>query len=172
VTSIQNECKELLFFCEKGFQIEPTITATNVTDKVEIFSFKYSDERTAEITFSDPLRFVYEPNASLLKSGAFKILGTAFKLSKLHPNTHLFTSSTLIDQFPGRIFQIEAKVKLDPKRLLDYFEEGKANIFTRNYPLTVDEIRKRSRLKDGGDKFLIGCSGRTEKLLLAGKQVK
>lgn len=172
ITSVRNECKELIFFCKENFKSEPVITAINVDGKEDVFSFLISDERKAQIQFSDPLEYIYEPNASLLKSGAFKTLGVAFNIPKLHPNTHLYTSATLIEEFPGRIFQIEAIAKSGRKKLMDYFESGSANIITRNYPLSVDEIRKRSRLKDGGDKFLIGCSGLQQKFLLVGRKLK
>jgi hypothetical protein len=172
VASVDNECKELLFFCEQNFQGEPTIDAINVNNGDKPFSFTISDERDAEVTYSDPLQFIYEPNASLLKSGAFKLVGVAYNLPKLHPNTHLFTSDSLVEGFPGRIFQIEAKTKPEPKNLARYFEEGKANIFVRNYPLSVNDIRKKTRLKDGGEKFLIGCSGMRERFLLVATKIK
>jgi hypothetical protein len=172
ITSIQNECKELLFFCEQNFKSEVTITAVNVNGKDANFSFLMSEERSAENVYSDPLKYLYEPNSSLLKSGAFKILGVVFDFPKLHPNTHLFTSSSFKDQFPGRVFEIESVIKPDPKRLMEYFEDGKANVFTRNYPLTVNEIRKKYGLKDGGDKYLIGCSGVNKKFLLVARRVR
>ena len=171
ISAIQNECKELLFFCEQNFESEPTITAINENGRDANFSFLWSEERAAEIRDSDPLEYLYEPNASLLKAGAFKTLSVVFDLPKLHPNTHLLTSSAFNDQFPGRVFQIESIVS-DSKKLIEHFEDGKANIFTRNYPLTVNEIRKKYSLKDGGDKYLIGCSGLNKKFLLVARRVR
>lgn len=172
ITSIQNECKELLFYCEQDFRSEANVTAINVNGKDANFSFLMSAERSAENDFSDPLKYLYEPNASLLKGGAFKILGVAFDFPKLHPNTHLFTSPSFNDKFPGRVFEIESIAKPDPKKLMEYFEDGKANIFTRNYPLSVNDIRKKYGLKDGGDKYLIGCSGMNKKFLLVARRVR
>jgi hypothetical protein len=172
ITSVHNECKELLFYCKQNFRTEPIIEAININGEKTSFSFAISDERKAEVTYSDPLQYIYEPNASLLKSGAFKLVGVVHNISKLQPNTHLFTSNFLIDEFPGRIFQIESKVKPDPKNLTRYFKDGKANILVRNYPLSVSDIRKKTRLKDGGEKFLIGCSGMHEKFLLAATKIK
>lgn len=171
ISSIQNECKELLFFCEQDFKSEPVITTINENGRDANFSFLLSEERATEACYSDPLEYLYEPNASLLKAGAFKILSVNFDLPKLHPNTHLLTSSSFNKQFPGRVFQIESIVS-DPKKLTDHFEDGKANVFTRNYPLTVNEIRKKYGLKDGGDKYLIGCSGTTRKFLLVARRIR
>lgn len=171
ITSVNNDCKEVLFFSERNFKSEPTITAININDMDENFSFRLSEERTAENQYSDPLDFIYEPNASLLKSGAFKILGAAFNLHKLHPNTHLYTSQTFNNHFPGRVFQIETIARPNEK-LTELFEGGKVNIFTRNYPLTVDAIRKKYRLKDGGEKYLIACTGIKKKFLLIAKRVR
>ena len=172
VTSVHNECKELLFYSERNFRTEPTIEAININGEKTTFSFVLSQERNAEVTYSDPLRYIYEPNASILKSGAFKLVGVAYNIFKLQPNTHLFTSDCLVEGFPGRIFQIESKVKPDPKSLTLYFKDGKANILVRNYPLSVNDIRKKTRLKDGGEKFLIGCSGMHEKFLLVAIKIK
>jgi hypothetical protein len=173
IISIHGECKELLFYCEKSFQSEPHLVAINLNDEGSEFSFLTSEEREAEISYHDPLIYLYEPNSSLLKSGCFKLIGSRFKLFKLHPNTHLYTSESFIEDFPGRIFQITSYLKFDPKKILTSFEEGKANILTRNYPLRVEEIRKQTGLKDGGSKFLIGCTGMmTKKFLIVASRVK
>jgi hypothetical protein len=171
ISSIQNECKELLFFCEENFKSEPIITAINENGRDANFSFLLSEERAAETRYSDPLEYLYEPNASLLKAGAFKILSVVFNLPKLHPNTHLLTSSSFNEQFPGRVFQIESIVS-DPKKLMEHFEDGKANILTRNYPLGINEIRKKYSLKDGGNKYLVGCSGMQRRFLLVARRIR
>lgn len=171
ITSVHNDCKELLFYCENNFRSEPVINAINLNDKKHHFSFMISDERKSEINYSDPLKYLYEPNASLLKSGAFKTIASVFNVYKIHPNTHLYTSDDFIADFPGRIFYIEAFLKSDVKMMKNVFDSGKANIFVRNYPLSVKEIRKKTGLKEGGDKFLIGCSGLKKKFLLAGARL-
>lgn len=166
ITSIHNECKELLFYCDKNFELEPVIEAINLNHEDYSFTFKISEERKAEVKYSDPLKFLYEPNASLLKSGAFKIISATFNIYKLHPSTHYYTSDHEIKNFPGRIFQIESFVNLDRKVIRNFFKEGKGNIITRNYPLKITDLRKKTGLKDGGDKFLIGCSGIKKKFLM------
>jgi 16S rRNA G966 N2-methylase RsmD len=166
VISVDNECKEVLFYCEKNFASEPAIDAINLADKNSSFPFSFSEEEESQVSYCDPLRYLYEPNASILKSGAFKTTAARFHIHKLHPNTHLYTSDQVVANFPGKVFRIESSVKGDDKGLMNFFEGSKANILTRNYPLSVDALRKKTRLKEGGKKFLIGCSGVKKKFLL------
>ena len=174
VVSVDNECKEVLFLCSKNFVTEPEIVAINVLsgNRIDSFSFLFSNERSADASFSEPRSYLYEPNASILKAGAFKTIGNEFKIAKLHHSTHLYTADHYIENFPGRIFKIEALAKADPKILKEFFPEGKANITTRNYPLSVEELKKKTCLKDGGDKFLIGFSGTKSKFLLVATRIR
>jgi 16S rRNA G966 N2-methylase RsmD len=166
VISVHNECKEILFYCEKSFSSEPAIEAINLDDKEYTLAFSFHEEEEAEVKYSDPLVYLYEPNASLLKAGAFKTIAAHFHIYKLHPNTHLYTANHLLPDFPGKVFRVEALAKSDPNELSDFFADSKANVLTRNYPLSVDVLRKKTRLKDGGQKFLIGCSGLKKKFLI------
>jgi hypothetical protein len=172
IVSVKNEVKELLFLCEKGFLTDPTFTAVNLSSDHEPFSFKFSEEKITQTEFSDPLRYLYEPNASILKAGAFKTIAQRFSLHKLHPSTHLYTSDELVTDFPGRIFKTEALLKADAKSAATHFSASKANVITRNYPLTPDELKKKLKLQDGGDKYLIGCSGEKQKFLIAAERLK
>jgi 16S rRNA G966 N2-methylase RsmD len=173
VVSVDNECKEVLFLCEKNGDHEPVIEAVNIThDNIDLFSFYFSDERKAEVQFSDPLLYLYEPNASILKAGAFKSIGYNFPLKKIHPSTHLYTADVMMENFPGRIFKIQGYVKLKPDILTQYFADNKANITTRNYPLTPEQLKKKTGLSDGGEKYLIGFSGTKQKYLAAADRVK
>ena len=173
VLSVDNECKELLFFCEKDFAQEPVIEAVNIAQqkRTDTFEFPYSEERSTISAWSDPLAYLYEPNASILKAGAFRLLGTRYALYKLQVNTHLYTSDRLIEDFPGRIFKVVSVVKPDPKFLREFFPEGKANVMTRNYPMSVAELRKKTKLEDGGERYLIGFSGKDKKFLIAAERV-
>ncbi|HEX6227567.1 MAG TPA: RsmD family RNA methyltransferase [Chryseolinea sp.] len=166
VIAVFNECKELLFLCGNENNAGPAIEALNLADRDHSFSFTFSEEEDAVVTYSDPKKYLFEPNASILKSGAFKTIAARFEISKLHPNTHLYTADRVIADFPGRTFKIESSVKSNPKELENLFVDSKANILTRNYPLSVAELRQKTRLKEGGDKFLIGCSGLKNKFLL------
>jgi hypothetical protein len=107
----------------------------------------------------------------LLKAGAFKIVAQQYGVSKIHPSTHLYTSMEMIPDFPGKIFKILAFVKSDKKEMPSYFPHGKANVVTRNYPLSPEELKKKTGLKDGGDRFLIGFSGRNEKFLAVAERI-
>lgn len=172
VVSVKNEVKELLFLCEKDFPGDPIITAVNLSSEHQSFSFKIPDEKITQVEHSDPLGYLYEPNASILKAGAFKIITQRFSLHKLHPSTHLYTSNKLVNDFPGRIFKTEALLKADVKSAASLFPDGKANVITRNYPLTPEELKKKLKLQDGGDKYLIGCSGEKQKFLIAVERLK
>jgi hypothetical protein len=172
VLSIDNECKELLFFCEKDSSQEVYVQAVNLERETrEIFDFKFSEERLALTSFSEPLEFLYEPNASILKAGAFKLIAMKWGLHKLHQHTHLYTSKDLKADFPGRIFKVKGATKADQKSIAEFFPDGKANITTRNYPLSVDELRKKTGLKDGGNDYLIGLTDPTQKMLIAAERI-
>jgi 16S rRNA G966 N2-methylase RsmD len=174
VVSVTSECKELLVVIAKGFTSETTIEAVDLNIGGEIkssFPFLLSEERLMEIQFSDPLLYLYEPNSSILKSGAFKLVGNRNGLFKIDKNTHLYTSTELVKNFPGRTWIIE-KINPTEKELKDLLPDGKVNITTRNYPLMPEELKKKLKLKDGGDQFLIACSGRQKKFLLLASTVK
>ncbi len=161
VVALDNECKEILFQLEADASTEPEIIAVHLqqgkTDHV--FSFTKTAEQYAAISMSAPQAYLYEPNAALLKAGAFKQTAIAFGLSKLHPHSHLYTSEEFAANFPGRTFKIVAVSKLDKKLLAAYAPEGKANITVRNFPLTVAEIRKKTGLKDGGSVYMFATTG-------------
>lgn len=173
VLSVENECRELLFFLERDYAGEPAIQAVNIlSDKsVDRFDFTISQEKNARVDFVEPRLYLYEPNASVMKAGAFKSIASAYGVSKIHPSTHLYTSDILVENFPGRIFRIEGFVKPDPKVTASFFLDKKANVFTRNYPLSVDELRKKSGLIDGGPKYLIGFTGILKKYLAVAERV-
>ena len=173
VLSVQNECKELLFVCERDHWGEPLIQAVNVLKgkNPQLVQFRHSDEREAIVTYSEPLSYLYEPNASLLKAGAFKIISDRYNLLKLHPNTHLYTSDTLVRDFPGNTFRVIAQPKASKKVVNEFFSEGKAIVTTRNYPLSVSELRKKTGLKEGGEKYLIGCSSQSKKHLIVAEKI-
>ena len=174
VVSVENECKELLFLCKKGVDKEPSIETINLLSngRIDTFSFQFTEEQKEVAKFSDPLLYLYEPNSSILKAGAFKTIANRFHLNKIHPNTHFYTSEILIKNFPGRIFQIESFVKPEMKILKQYFPDEYANITTRNYPLSPQQLKVKTKLKDGGEKFLIGFSGQGQKFLVAASRIQ
>lgn len=173
VVSVDNECKELVFLCDKKATDEPIIECYDLPNDINWrmipsgFEFRFSDEKAAAVVYSDPLKFLYEPNASIMKGGAFKSIASAYSLSKLQQNTHLYTSSARLDDFPGRIFQITESVKPDKT-----LSSNKVNILLRNYPSTIEALKKKTGVKEGGDSFLIGCSGVKDKFLLLADRLK
>jgi 16S rRNA G966 N2-methylase RsmD len=168
VVSVENECKEVLYWCVPDFVDEPVIEAVDLSNKGEAlnsFSFSFPEERMSIHAFSSPLTYLYEPNASILKAGAFKKTANSFSLAKLSVNTHVYTSADLVNEFPGRVFKIEALVKPDAKSIVEFLPDRKANVLTRNYPLSPEQLKKKLKLNDGGEKYVFGFSGEVEKYL-------
>lgn len=167
VVSVDNECKELLFLAEKNFAGEVSIEAVDLFADGKIqasFSFTSEEEKNSSISQSEPQKLLYEPNASILKAGAFKLISEKYQLQKLAANTHLYTSERLLENFPGRIFQID-ELNPEVKQLHDLLPNSQINIVTRNYPLKPEELKKKLKLRDGGDKYLIGFSSEKKKYL-------
>jgi len=124
--------------------------AVNISpDATQSFSFSKEELQDAEVVFSMPRAFLYEPNAAVMKSGAFNLVSARFNIFKLHRNSHLYTSDCYLPDFPGRIFKIKETMAYKPvKDLLQ------ANVSVRNFPNTPEEVRKKLKLRDGGDVFL------------------
>lgn len=158
VVSVKNEVKEVLLFWEKDASIgERVIRAVDLqANDATTFSFTYHEEDTSESVFGDVGKFLIEPNAAILKAGAFRSFGKRFGLKKLHPNSHLFTCDDLPKEIPGRVFEVKKEIKDPKKQLKLLFPDGKVNVITRNYALTADEFKKKFKLADGGDGFLVG----------------
>lgn len=148
IVALENEVKELLWIIEKDWIGNPKITTINLTkEKTETFSFEWNSVAVAE--YSEPKTYLYEPNAAIMKSGGFDWISTQFKLKKLHSHSHLYTSDTLIE-FPGRVFAIDQTVPYN-KTEMKLLGNQKANITIRNFPDTVENIRKKWKINDGGN---------------------
>ncbi len=153
VVAVKNEVKELLWVLEKEYTGTITIKTINYRKtKAETYSFTLNNEKESIPDYTKPLSYLYEPNAAVLKAGAFKIVGNSYKLSKLHEHSHLYTSEELQD-FPGRIFKIQQCLAYH-KKTIQKLGIKKANITTRNFPDSVAKIRKTFKIKDGGDSYL------------------
>ena len=173
VIAVENDCKELLFLCIKEKGESSTIETINVRKGVrESFSFSLSEEKLCGISFSDPRQFLYEPNSAILKAGAFKMAANRYLLDKISPNTHLYTSDKLIDGFPGRTFRILSFVKPNSVQLKKILPEMRANVLTRNYPLSVNELKKKLAIADGGNNYIIGFSGQSKKYLVVASRIR
>ncbi len=155
IVSINNDLKETLYFLKRGFSGEPIRHAVNITGtEKEVFIFSKSEELGAKVAYDLPQTYLFEPNAAVLKSGAFKILSQKFNLSKLHVNSHLYTSHHICPGFPGRIYNVSEVFKYDLKALKKVIPEKKVNVVVRNFPLSVEKVKKETGFNDGGDSFL------------------
>jgi hypothetical protein len=153
VISLEGDCKELLFLQDRNFLGETKITAIRLfANQMQNISFTQEEEKSTLVKTSAPLKYVYDPDVAVTKAGAFKSVAKAFGLFKLHTHTHLYTSDVLVADFPGRIFQIQQVFSLGEFKKLNTFT--KANVATKNFPIKVDEIRKKFKIKDGGSDFL------------------
>ena len=155
IVSLKNECKEVLYLLDQKHTEEVKLHCIDITQSK--FSFSYSQENeTAPL--SDPLDYLYEANASILKAGAFNSIANDFNLRKLHPNSHLYTSHSLVEDFPGRTFKLDAVCKYNKKELLKHLSDKKANITRRNFPVSIKEIRKKTGIKEGGEHYLFATT--------------
>lgn len=181
VVSVNNECKELIILLRKAPDEggaaagEVIISCEQVVNNSvhQHFQFTFSEEKSAGCPLAESVgNYLYEPGASLLKAGPYRLLATRYGVEKLHPNSHLYTSSGLVD-FPGRRFRVTAVSgfgKKDLKVLLEGVE--KANLTVRNFPSSVAELRKKLKLKEGGDTYLFATTlASGEKVLIRGEKV-
>lgn len=159
VVAVKNECKELLFECRPGAK-SYSINCVNLdAERHSSFSFTPEEESQSVVDFADALSaYLYEPNAAIMKAGAFRLTGKRFGLNKLHPDTHLYTSDVLLPDFPGRVFRIVAAGAMNKQTMRENLPDRKANIAVRNFPSKPEEIRKKFGLSDGGSVYLFAVT--------------
>ena len=167
IVAVNNEVKEVLFLTGTGVMHAVNIRGMQ-TDR---FFFSPENEQQAQLTIAaDIQQYIYEPNAAIIKAGAYRLVGERYELKKLDTNTHLYTADTLLPDFPGRVWEvIEAEVK-DPKKQLD--TKAKYSILSRNYPLSPEEIRKKYKLKDGDDRYLLAARHQGKPKLILATRIK
>jgi hypothetical protein len=158
---MRNECKELIFIIERGYRDDVELTAANFTSGggLQSFTFTANEEARCQYNFSEPLNYLYQPNASLMKLGAFRILCDRYPIQKLHPNSHIYTSNNLLADFPGRVFEIQWTSAYKPRQIRKNLSVSKANITVRNFITDVKTIRKECKLSDGGKDYLFATTG-------------
>lgn len=134
----------------------------------QTFEYTAQEEATAEAVYTDqPSTYLYEPNTSLLKAGAYKCLCARFGVRKLHPNSHLYTSDTLCTDFPGRRFRVTGSRTFSKQDLKQIARDiPQANITIRNFPSTVQELRKKLKIKEGGDRYLFATTLKNEQHII------
>lgn len=164
IVSVGNECKELLLEVKKGKDEKVKVFCVN-DDQV----FSYEIGETHPFTSSplhsftpSPLHsftFLYEPNASVMKAGCFNLISHRFGITQPDANSHLFLSDKLVEGFPGRGFVIERVSTMNKRELKEALAGiDKANVAVRNFPLSVADLRKRLKLKDGGDVYIFATT--------------
>ena len=169
IVSVRNECKELLLVLQRTKGETDDKTATEKALQV----FCVNDESIISYSLDEALsvsqrllsavpeagQYLYEPNASLMKAGCFALLTARYPLSALSLNSHLFVSEEAINEFPGRKFEIAAVSSFNKKELRRSLSGiDKANLAVRNFPVSVAELRKRLKIKEGGDIYLFATT--------------
>ncbi|SHH53505.1 THUMP-like domain-containing protein [Winogradskyella jejuensis] len=166
IVALNNEVKELIWILKRNFESETLVKTVNIQKETnQTFNFNIDEETESQADYSLPLTYLYEPNVSVLKAGAFNVLSTKLSIPKLHQHSHLYTSEDVVE-FPGRRFKIEKKLPFNKKAFAKE-KISKANVTTRNFPLSVGDIRKKLKVKDGGNIYLFfTINMKDEKIIL------
>lgn len=165
VVAVKGECKELLFLCGEQRE-EPLIHCRNIIPDSSIYSdypFTRSQESYSEAVYCTSVgSYIYEPDASLMKGGPFKLLSERRGLQKLAQHTHLYTSNNY-QEWMGRTFRVLNEVQLNKKAVASLIPDGKAHVIVRNYPARAEELQRQLGLKEGGELFVIATTVGTKK---------
>ena len=168
VVAVANECKELIFILERGFEGNVRFVCANLLSRQPQMEFTLEEEQDSVLALADGVkRYLYEPNAAVMKGGFFKSLAKRTNTFKLHKNSNLYTSNIFISDFPGRIFEVEGWAHYN-KKVKQVLLEGveKASIAVRNFPLSVAELRKTLKIADGDETYLFATTLKGEKKVL------
>ena len=163
VVSVNNECKELLLVLSARNMDENSRLRICCVNDTQLFVCDDAEMASSVTRIAaadlDSAQYLYEPNASLMKAGCFGVLSERYSVSMLSKNSHLFVSRFSVADFPGRSFRIRAVSSFNKKELKRHLQGiVKANIATRNFPLSVAELRKRLKLKDGGETYIFATT--------------
>ncbi len=176
IVAVNNECKELLLLLQKSpvsSQISIHCEHLMNSGESQHYTFTLEAEKAAACPLAHEVgTYIYEPNAAILKAGAFRSLTQSYPVEKLHVNSHLYTSAALVPDFPGRRFRVEAVSGFGKKELKEFLAGmDKANITVRNFPLSVAELRKRLKLKEGGEDYVFATTlSNEQKVLIKGRK--
>ena len=165
IVGINNEVKEVLFKLNKQSNNDIKIKCIDLSNRDLDFEFNINEiDNKKNNDNSEVLNYLYEPNSMILKSGAFSLICDRYDVKKLNTNSHLYTSKKLID-FPGRVFSVNSVVNYSKRNLKD-LNISKANITTRNFPIDVKDIRKKSKILDGGEDYLFFTTNHTNEQII------
>ncbi|MEG0761784.1 MAG: methyltransferase, partial [Chryseobacterium sp.] len=160
IIAVKNDVKEILVFLSKNHLGEIICNCVNLESEENAYSFEINAEKNASAEYSEPQRFIYIPNNTILKAGVFNLISEKFQIKKLHSNTHLYTSEYEINNFPGRVFEMEVVEAKEIKKKEQF------NIISKNHPLKPEDIKKKYQLKDGGNRYLIFTQSKKGKIIL------
>ena len=165
--ALRNDVKEVLVVQEAKTEIETQVQihCINLETEEPTLQFTEAALHTPQVVYSKPKKYLYIPNNALLKSGAFNYIAQYFEVKKLDINTHLYTSVQLKKPFAGRVLEV---TPINPKELK---KGSKYCIFSKNYPLSVEEIKKKYRIVEGGNKYLIFTRSVEGLVVLSGKVI-
>ncbi len=150
IVAVKNEVKEILVLINSTNNSERIkMNCVNLESGEKEIQLYFDEIETAKSEFSEPLKYLYIPNNAILKAGIFNVISEKFGLKKLHPNTHLYTSNELIVDFSGRILEVKTIDSKEIKKGVHF------NIISKNHPLKPDEIKKKYKILDGGNQYLI-----------------
>lgn len=156
IVSVANECKELLLEVKNGKGEKVKVFCVNDD---QVFSYEIGEPHPLTLSPLHPFTFLYEPNASVMKAGCFNLISHRFGITQPDANSHLFLSDKLVEGFPGRRFVIERVSTMNKRELKEALAGiDKANVAVRNFPLSVADLRKRLKLKDGGDVYIFATT--------------
>ena len=162
IVSVQNECKELLLVLADGAMSEAPVICINLLADGTLQRFEYNpatNAQSANINAKVNATYLYEPNASIMKAGCFDEIGDFYQICKLSANSHLYVSDHEVMDFPGRGFQILSIPSMNKRELKEALRDiDRANITVRNFPMSAEALRKRLRLKDGGDLYIFATT--------------
>jgi hypothetical protein len=156
ILAVDNEVKELLFWLGAK-EVEAKIRCVNIRGASEqVLEYNLAEEQREFCDYGEVSKYLYEPNAAIMKAGAYNLLGKKFRLKKLNANTHLYTSELLVNDFPGRKFSVIDTTSYHKRKVGAILSSSKANISVRNFPDTPEQVKKKLALKDGGEQYLFG----------------
>lgn len=160
IIAVKNDVKEIVVFLSNEKSKNISCNCVNLESDDPVFEFIFGDEEDAIAEYGEPEKYIYIPNNTVLKAGIFNLISEKMRLKKLHPNTHIYTSDSLVSNFPGRIFEMEI---IDAKKIK---KKSQYNIIAKNYPLKPEELKKKYSIKDGGENYLIFTQSKKGKIIL------
>lgn len=177
ILTVKGECKEVLFVKESSASPQmhdsrgTLVVCSELADDSPDFQFFIDEEKNASLLLCKSVgKYLYVPSAGIMKAAAFKLVSQRFGIHKLASNTHLYTSDTIRNDFPGRILSVLQEIKLDKKTIAKTLPEKQAHVLTRNFPVAAADLQKQLGLKEGGEHFIVATTIGKRKIGLLCKQ--